>query len=328
MKRGVLVSSVGRRVQLLAALKAAMAAQGWSGPLVTIDCSETAAGSYFSDEHVTVPPVDSGDYIAALQEICERYAIGLVVPTIDSELLVLAEVRDSFAKNGCHIAVSSAETISICGDKLRSKHFLQAHGIPTPRTSPWRLVSSSFERLDYPVHVKPINGSRSVGARRIETPEELLAIADPDSLIVQEFIPGPEYTVSTFVSSEGKCVVEVPRLRVEVRAGEMSMGRTVHHPQIEELARRTVEALPGAFGPMNVQIIDGPHGPRVIEINARFGGGDPLAWAAGADIPRLLLAETDGSEPPSRLPTWIDGIAMSRFDQAVYTLPSGEVYVD
>ena len=327
MKRGVLVSSVGRRVQLIAALRAAMSAQGWSGPLVTADCADSVAGSYFGDEHVRVPPVGSGDYIEALREVCERYAIDLVVPTIDSELGLFAEVRGSFSTRGCSIAVSSAEAIAICDNKLQTRDFLQAQAIPTPRTLPWQGGTSSSERLGYPVHVKPINGSRSVGARRIETSQELLAIKDPDSLIVQEYISGPEFTVSCFVGADGNSVVEVPRLRVGVRAGEMSLGRTVRHPQIEALARRTVEALSGAFGPINVQIIDGPNGPLVIEINARFGGGDPLAWTAGADIPRWLLAEVEEAGTATRGPAWIEGVCMTRFDQAVYTFPNGDVHV-
>ena len=65
------------------------------------------------------------------------------------------------------------------------------------------------------------------------------------------------------------------------------MGVTVRDEVLMALALDVVSALPGARGVLNVQVFsDADRGfQQVIEINARFGGGFPLSWAAGALMP-------------------------------------------
>ncbi|MFT5430230.1 MAG: carbamoyl-phosphate synthase large subunit, partial [Myxococcota bacterium] len=53
-------------------------------------------------------------------------------------------------------------------------------------------------------------------------------------------------------------------------------------------------------------------------LNARFGGGAPLSIAAGADFPRWLLEELEGTRPTIVAPGFNAGILMLRFDDAVF----------
>ena len=98
------------------------------------------------------------------------------------------------------------------------------------------------------------------------------------------------------VLRDGRCVCSVPRRRLAVRAGEVEKGVTVRDQALERLARRIAEALPGAYGVLNVQIFVDPVAgePRVIEINARYGGGFPLAFQAGARFPAWTIEEILG----------------------------------
>jgi carbamoyl-phosphate synthase large subunit len=111
----------------------------------------------------------------------------------------------------------------------------------------------------------------------------------------------------------------VPRRRLEVRAGEVSKGITVREPAVIDLAVRAAEALPGAWGCLNVQIFhDVASGQlAVIELNPRFGGGFPLAWEAGAHYPRWILEEVLGL-PSTVHDRWTDGLVMLRYDAAVF----------
>jgi carbamoyl-phosphate synthase large subunit len=64
---------------------------------------------------------------------------------------------------------------------------------------------------------------------------------------------------------------------------------------------------------------------QVIELNARFGGGYPVAHQAGANFIRLLIDQVEGQESSSI--EWTDGLAMTRWDDAVFwhsDLPSSE----
>ena len=90
------------------------------------------------------------------------------------------------------------------------------------------------------------------------------------------------------------------------------------------LGRRIAETLPGAWGPLNIQcFMDASGDIRVFEINARFGGGYPLAHRAGATFTSWLLDELDG-RMLSYWDGWQDNLAMLRYDDAVY-LSSAEI---
>jgi carbamoyl-phosphate synthase large subunit len=79
------------------------------------------------------------------------------------------------------------------------------------------------------------------------------------------------------------------------------------------------EALPGAYGALNVQVfVDDPDDLAVIEINARYGGGFPLSLAAGADFPRWMLEELRGLPSTAAPDGWRAGLVMLRYDAAVF----------
>jgi carbamoyl-phosphate synthase large subunit len=81
---------------------------------------------------------------------------------------------------------------------------------------------------------------------------------------------------------------------------------------------RIAEALPGAWGPLNIQCFMDESGDiRVFEINTRFGGGYPLAHHSGATFTSWLLDELAG-RTLARFDDWQDHLAMLRFDDAVY----------
>ena len=82
----------------------------------------------------------------------------------------------------------------------------------------------------------------------------------------------------------------MPRLRIETRAGEVSKGMTEKDPDIIRAGHRIVSALPGAVGCITVQGFRTDDGSlSFIEINPRFGGGFPLAAAAGANFPKWII---------------------------------------
>jgi carbamoyl-phosphate synthase large subunit len=252
-------------------------------------------------------------------EICDKHDVGLIVPTIDPELAVYARHREAFEARGTRVAVSSDETISIAADKRTTHAWLSEQGFPTVEQLDYEEFIAGSAPWSYPVATKPAAGSRSIGFAIVDDSDELRACAD-SSYVVQTVAPGDEYTVSIYVGEDGSCQCAVPRKRLEVRAGEVSKGMAVRNPQIQSLAKRVGEALPGAFGAMNVQIFwdEATGETNIIEINPRFGGGFPLAWNAGADFPKWLIEDAFELEPSERGDHWEDGLLMLRYDDAVY----------
>lgn len=314
----ILLSSAGRRVGLARCLIEACRRLGLEGTrLIAADASLDAPAAAFADASCVVPRCTESGFVDSILALCKTENIGLIVPTIDTELGVYAAAKERFAAAGVRLAVSSPETVAIAADKRTTNAWLRAGGFLVPaQTTPARALA---ERWRTPLIVKPAAGSASVGLRRVQTHEELAAFTkQPGDWVCETIAPGEEYTVHVFVNAAGECETAVPCRRVEVRAGEVSKACTRRIDVLIETARRIGQALPGAYGPLNVQcFLDRDARCRVIEINVRFGGGYPLADRAGASFAQRLIEDAVGLAP-SPIDAWEDGLAMLRFDEAVF----------
>jgi carbamoyl-phosphate synthase large subunit len=193
-----------------------------------------------------------------------------------------------------------------------------ANGIPTPRTLTLADYKKCPQALQWPIIAKPNSGSASLGIIRPARPEDL-ANLEADDYIVQELWQGREYTVNVFFDQDGRLRCAVPHLRIEVRAGEVSKGRTERISSLEAAAENLASTIPGAMGPLCFQaIVAHDDSYAIFEINARFGGGYPLAHRAGARMSQWILEELSG-RPVSANNDWTAGMTMLRYDQAVYT---------
>jgi carbamoyl-phosphate synthase large subunit len=259
-----------------------------------------------------------------LQE-CIRRRIELVVPTIDTELPVYAAASPQFIEAGVTVAISAPVAVHICCDKVATHSWLVANGFPTVRQACIQVALEDPLGWPLPLIAKPIGGSASIGVWRVETRHQLELIGQAGrDYIVQEIATGREFTINVYVDREEQCVCAVPHWRVEVRAGEVSKGITVKHRGLMELASEVTTKLPGAYGPLNIQcFMDDAGKIKIIEMNARFGGGYPLAHRAGARFTDWLLDEQEGQRL-SCFDGWTDDLAMLRYDDAVY-LPGSKL---
>jgi carbamoyl-phosphate synthase large subunit len=252
--------------------------------------------------------------------LCAREGIRLIVPTIDTELPSYARHREAFAEVGTTIPISAPDVIDITFDKRNTFRFLSHAGFPVPEQHEVDEILDAPSTVSFPRVVKPVRGSSSIGVSVVQDIEELKVAAQGMDAVVQSLATGVEYTVSTLVNRDGTCVCAVPRRRLEVRHGEVSKGLTVRHHGLQELAKAVCEALPGAFGPLNVQIFwdETTDTYAVIEINARFGGGFPLAYEAGAHYPKWIMEECLGLSSSANWDSWRENLLMLRYDAAVF----------
>jgi carbamoyl-phosphate synthase large subunit len=291
-------------------------AGAWVG---AADSGSSAPTRFLCDKFWQVPRCTDSTFENAMLAICEDNGIGLVIPTIDTELPVYARCRSRFEAAGITVCISSEATIGIASDKKRTHEWLLANRFPTVRQASPAEALSDAAGWRWPLIAKPRDGSASVGVRRIANIEELRYVAGTTpSYIVQELARGREFTVNLYVSQSGKCVCAIPHWRMEVRAGEVSKGITVKDRKLMDLCRGVAESLPGARGPLNVQcFLDEDGSIVIIEINARFGGGYPLAHRAGARFTDWLLDEQEGRDL-AWFDEWLDDLAMLRYDEAVF----------
>ena len=315
MRTNILVCCAGRRVELVREFQQTLREMGIDGRVLTCDSSEMSAAAQVADGSFLTPPAVLASFVPAVQEICEREDVLLVVPTHDATLAAYARAAPAFSAMGTTVAISSTEAVAISRDKRRTWHFFEQNGIPTVRQGEVDAVLSDPGGWAWPLVVKPATGSSSIGVSIARGWLQLhAALAEPD-VIVQELARGQEYTIDMFVDRDGRLRDVVPRERLEVRAGEVSKARTVRAAPLIEIAERTAEALPGCFGVLNLQVFwDRVSPPVAIEVNARLGGGFPLTHAAGAPFLRWLVESAlDRTLSEAERP-WEDGLTMLRYD--------------
>ncbi|HEY3445978.1 MAG TPA: ATP-grasp domain-containing protein [Myxococcales bacterium] len=312
-----LLTSAGRRVELVRAFHRAYQSLSLPGHIVGIDSAPLAPALHFCDRRYTVPRTDDSGYLPRLLEICRREEIGLVFPLTDPDISSLARHRTELEAIGARPAVVSAAASETCADKWLTHAFFERLGLAAPRS--WLPGDPELERQELPLFIKPRRGSASHHAFPLRTREELRFfsryVADP---IVQEFLPGPEITSDVACDLEGNVLSVVSRRRIEVRGGEVAKGVTVRDERILEACVAVARELP-ALGPVTVQCLMKGDTPYFTEINARFGGGAPLGIAAGADYPKWILARAAGIDldlPP--LGSYQTGLYLSRFDDSLF----------
>ncbi len=319
----VLISSAGRRVELLRGFRRALDGLGLRGRVIATDASWYSSAFHDADEAFPVPRLDDPAYVPTLLALCEKQGVDLVVPTIDTEMATWVAARDQFDAIGTTISLSGGGVVDIAADKQLTHDWLVANGFPTVGQASPRAVLDDPGAWPFPLIAKPRFGSAGIGVGIVRDAAELaVAVGRPElgEMVVQTLAPGREHTIDVLADRQGRCVCAVPRRRIEVRSGEVSKGVTVRSPELQDLAARICHALPGAFGTITVQVFvgDAPGELAVIEINARYGGGFPLALEAGADFPRWQLEELLGLPSTASADGWRDGLVMLRYDAAVF----------
>jgi carbamoyl-phosphate synthase large subunit len=317
----VLISSAGRRVSLLHAFRDAFKALGIQGRVFASDMSSLSAAYHSADAAFVVPGCLEPTFLPHMLALCRRESIDMVVPTIDTELPVYAANRAAFGELGTKVVISDPDVIAIAADKSRTHAFLREHGLPTVDQANADELNANRDGWPLPLVVKPRFGSASIGVTVASDWKALEATLSTGEWVVQRHAVGNEYTIDAYVDERGACRCAVPRQRLEVRAGEVSKAITIRVPEIDEVVKQLIDALPsGARGPITVQLFWDSHtrAISVIEINPRFAGGFPLSLAAGADFPRWLIESALGRTSAIDPDGWIEGLMMLRYDEAVF----------
>jgi carbamoyl-phosphate synthase large subunit len=310
----LLFTSSGRRVALIRMFAACLATGPIRGRALTADKRADSPTASISDGHRLVPPVTDPSYVDELLRICKDEDIRGIIPLIDTELPVLAANKALFADHDVEVLVSSPAVVALGCDKMLAHEFFTTNNIPTP------LLHSQATSGRFPLIVKPRDGSAGIGVTKVRNEKELAFFRDyvPNAM-VQEFVEGEEFTVDVLADLQGNIRTIVPRQRIEVRAGEVSKGVTRKDPAIIAAVADAVSKLSGVVGCINLQCFRTPAGElSFIEINPRFGGGAPLSVIAGADLPRWTIEMLAGATFDGLDQSWQDGLAMLRYDDAVF----------
>lgn len=263
------------------------------------DMDGWAAGLYLvpAERRRLVEPGRSPGFVPGIAALVAADAIDVVISTVDVELAELATRRDEVAP--AVLAAPSADTIAVALDKLALAERC-APTVNVPRTVLAGAAALAVE-WEFPVFAKPRSGAGSRGIRVVPDRAALEALPVDEDLIVQDLLPGEEYSVDVIADRDGRVVAAVPRTRARVDSGVSIAGRTVRDDELESTASAVARAI-GLVGVANVQLRRDRAGrAALLEVNPRFPGALPLTIAAGVDIPSLVVDLFTGRELPARL---------------------------
>ena len=327
MKHNILITSAGKRVALTKYFKETLNRFFPEAKVFITDMNpEMAPVSYVCDGAFKVPRVTAPEYPAELLKICEENEVGMIIATIDTELLLLADLKEEFREKGIHVMVSDKPFITMCRDKRNTGAFFEEHGVRVPTEGSVEKVKNgveSKESLPYPIFAKPYDGSLSTNLHYIKTADDLTQeILNDPKLLFMEYIDKnvyKEYTVDMYYGKDNKVKCIVPRERIEIRAGEINKGRTAKN-EILTFLKEKLGYIEGCVGCICVQLFFHPDTKDMvgIEINPRFGGGYPLSYNCGGNYPELLIREHFMGESVEYFDNWKDGMLMLRYDDAIY----------
>lgn len=316
INQNILISSAGRRVSLVRDFKKSLNKLVPGARVFASDLKpHLSAACNYADGNFQVPKISENTFMDVLLTECKKNKIGMIIPTIDTELLVFSANRAKFESEGIHIIISDEQLVYACRNKRLTHELFLKYGIS-------HAEEVDPDTANFPVFSKPEGGSSSIGIHIFHSPSEINNVhrLEPGRMFLEYLDPKDhtEFTVDLYYNKQSECCFCVPRQRIEIRSGEVNKGVTRRN-ELVDLLRQKLNHLQGARGCITLQVFRNNTTGKItgIEINPRFGGGYPLSYAAGADFPSLLLKEYFSGETIEYSDKWESDLLMLRYDHEV-----------
>lgn len=235
-----------------------------------------------------VPYFQEENFKAALIELIEKEQVDYLFPAMDSVLLYLKEIEESL---DAKVVASPLESLKIANDKKCTyKHFLGK--IPIPKTF------TTQSTLEFPLFLKPKVGYGSRNSAKINNQTELSYWTSivPD-YILSEYLPGEEFTVDCFTSSQRVLQYSHARSRFRIRMG-ISVGSSSATSHVQEETKQLASIINEKLsirGGWFFQVKRSKAGQlTLLEIGLRMAGSSGLNRIRGVNLPLLTLFDLEG----------------------------------
>ena len=312
----ILILAAGTRNKVVQAFREAFRG---NGTVVAADASPLGPAIYDADKYYIVPPITASGYIDRILEICQAEQISGVLSLIDPELSLLAANEDRFREAGVTVIGSSYELCERSLDKYQMYLWLKEHGYACARS--WMDREAFYRAADageiaYPVFVKPAKGSASISISKAFDRETVeLLFTHEDGLMVQEFLDGQEIGADVYIDLiSGEVVSIFTKKKIKMRAGETDKAVSFKDEKLFALIERFVRES-GFRGQIDIDIFDVGGVYYISEVNPRFGGGYPHAYACGCDHMTLILNNLRGEANAPRIGAYDEGVYMMKYNE-------------
>ncbi len=314
----ILILSAGTRNKVVQAFKETI---GDKGQIIATDCSNLAPAIYDADTYHIVPRINVPGYMDVVLEICKMDEISGVFSLIDPELSMLAKEADRFTDIGVAPVISPYDLVETCFDKYEFYKLMNKMGISTARcfiSKEEFYEAKEKGEISYPVFAKPVRGSASININKVTTDNEINVLFDLyDDIMIQEYMSGQEYGADVYIDMiSGKCTSIFVKKKIKMRAGETDKSVSVKIPALLDLIKDFVEKA-GFRGMIDIDIFHDETTDTfyISEVNPRFGGGYPHAYACGVNMPQSLINNLEGKENPVTIGDYRENICMMKYNE-------------
>jgi glutathione synthase/RimK-type ligase-like ATP-grasp enzyme len=269
-------------------------------------------------------PCYGEDPWAWLEATLEVYRSGdydLLLPTHE-QVAVLARSAGRSQLGGVCTVVPEFSALLAVQDKVSAAATLDRCGIAQPPTQVVRSLALDEVTVELPAYVKLPIGTATSGVRRVADRDDLRSVLGEwaatvrrDGVVVQSHVEGTFHMVQA-VFDRGVLRAAHANERVQEGArGGASHKRGVRREDVCGLVERLGTEL-AWHGALSADVIDGPDGPVVIDVNPRIV--EPAnAWCSGVDLVGELVTIATGRSDAAAVPAARDGVRTHQFLLAV-----------
>lgn len=321
MKYNILCCNVGRRGRLMLDFRKTLSGKG---NVIATDNWSVAPALFLADKQYVVPKITDPSYIETVLDLCKKEDIKAITTFIDPEIEVLSKNRELFIENGILPLCPSYKSAGLCFDKYEMFLHLSKNGVRTVLTyNSLDSFKAGLEKgeISFPVFIKPISGSGSVGAQRVNTMEELEVLFHEGKFnyIIQELMTGGDCDADVYVDCiSHKPVAAFSKRKIETRIGGASKTISFKDQKLFDFIEEVCSVLE-LNGPCDMDFFYKNGEYYLSEINPRFGGAYLHAYGAGVDFVKLIMNNIEGIENKSQIGEYDEGVLMLMYDDVVIT---------
>lgn len=272
---------------------------------------------YIAEDDVDFLHLDTQD-LNAMREACRSLesteGLAGVTTSSDHFIAAAAAVAASLGLPGPEL-----HAVEDCRDKELQISRLRSAGHRLPVSFACDSVEEGLtagKRIGFPVIVKPVSGSGSVGVKLCSDPVQLALHARfllgqrqnerglpvRPRILIQSLVRGTEYSVESFC----RTIVGITRKHLGNEPAFVEVGHDypaqIPPPlieTIEESVHSALDALGLGWGPAHTELRVTEEGPALIEVNPRLAGGfipELVRLSSGVDLIRETIRLVTGRE--------------------------------
>lgn len=251
--------------------------------VLCLDADPNAVGFDIADEHAVINIVDEE---ACLAYARDKQVDGVLTAATDFSVLTMSRIAEELHLPG--INYQSAKVIK--NKALVRKRLFEANADDTGisyEIDSGEDIADILPKIKFPVMMKPVDGSGSRGASKVEKTEDFVKAAEfamngsiTHRAVAEPFIEGKEYGVESFVDNGVIHVLGVMQKDMTEPPYYAELGHAIPSgltPELETKVKscvyRAIFALGVNHGSVNMDLLITNEGNvHIVDVGARMGG--------------------------------------------------------